>query len=123
MILEVITDPEMVIPTFARTLGVTETVGGPTLVQALQQFLCQKQTLRVLDNFEQVVDASPKIADLLASCPRTKILVTSRAPLRLRAERELPVPPLSLPPTMPSPHLQPLSQYSAVKLFINVPRL
>lgn len=118
VILEVISEPEMVIPTIARTLGVTETAGGSSLSESLRQFLRQKQALLVLDNFEQVLDASPKIADLLEACPSIKILVTSRAPLRLRAERELPVPPLSLPPTTPGPHPQPLSQYAAVQLFI-----
>ena len=118
VILEVITDPEMVVPTIAKTLGVTETTGGPNLVQALQEFICQKQVLLLLDNFEHVLAASPIIADLLEACPRMKTLVTSRAPLRLRAEKELPIPPLALPPITPCPHVQPLSQYSAVRLFI-----
>ncbi|MFW9956341.1 MAG: tetratricopeptide repeat protein [Candidatus Thorarchaeota archaeon] len=118
VMLEVISDPELVIPIIARTLGVTETTGEHTLFESLKAFLHKKKILLILDNFEQVLPASLKVADLLEGCPRTKILVTSRSPLRLRAERELPVPPLELPPSKQISHLQPLSQYSAVQLFI-----
>ncbi|MFW9975291.1 MAG: tetratricopeptide repeat protein [Candidatus Thorarchaeota archaeon] len=117
VLLEVISDPELVVPIIARTLGVTET-REHTLFDSLKAFLFQKKILLLLDNFEQVLPAASKIADLLEVCPRTKILVTSRSPLRLRAERELPVPPLELPPSKQISHLQPLSQYSAVQLFI-----
>jgi predicted ATPase len=116
--LEVITDSELVIPTIAMTLGVTERAGGLTLGESLKAFLYKKQILLLLDNFEHVLKAAPKIADLLEACPRMKILVTSRAPLHLRAEKELPVPPLALPPLKEMPDLLPLSQYSAVQLFI-----
>lgn len=116
--LEVITDPELVIPTIAKTLGVTETTGGPPLAELLKAYLREKQMLLLLDNFEQVLTAASKIADLLEACPQIKILATSRAPLRLRAETELPVLPLALPPLRQMPDLQPLSQYSAVQLFI-----
>lgn len=116
--LEAITDPELVIPAIANTLGVTETSAGITLVNSLKAFLCVKQVLLLLDNFEQVLSSAPKIADLLEACPRIKILVTSRALLRLRAEIELPVPPLALPPHRQMLDLQPLSQYAAVQLFI-----
>ena len=47
------------------------------------------------------------------------MLATSRAPLRLRAEREYPVPPLALPRRKPPPTLEQLSQYEAVRLFID----
>src|SRR4029450_11730756 len=53
--------------------------------------------LLVLDNFEQVTDAAPQIADLLAACPALKVLSTSRATLRLRWEHELAAPPPQLP--------------------------
>jgi predicted ATPase/DNA-binding SARP family transcriptional activator len=51
----------------------------------------------VLDNFEQVLEAAGAIADLLARCPNLRLIVTSRAPLRIAAERQLEVPPLDLP--------------------------
>lgn len=118
VILEVLTDPEQVIPTIARTIGVKETTRGKTLFESLKEFLYQKQVLLLLDNFEHVLSAASKIAELLEACPRTKILVTSRSPIRLRAEKEFLVQPLALPPITQITHLQPLSQYSAVQLFI-----
>jgi predicted ATPase len=64
------------------------------------------------------VEAAVQIADLLAACPRLKLLVTSRILLHLQAEREFPVPPLSLPNARHLPDLVTLSQYEAVALFI-----
>ncbi|MFW9956159.1 MAG: tetratricopeptide repeat protein [Candidatus Thorarchaeota archaeon] len=116
--LEVVTDPEQVVPTIAKTLGVREPIKGQTWLESLKAFLCQRQVLLILDNFEQVLSAAPKIADLLEASPLSKILVTSRSSLHLRAERELPVPPLAIPPLTHFSQLQPLSQYSAVQLFI-----
>ncbi len=53
-------------------------------------------TLLVLDNFEQVLDAAPLVADLLTAVAALRALVTSRAPLRVRGEREYAVEPLGL---------------------------
>jgi predicted ATPase/Tfp pilus assembly protein PilF len=116
--LESILDPSLVIPTIAKTLGVVETAGGPSLSDLLKRHLCHKQILLLLDNFEQVLPAALHMAELLEACPRAKLLVTSRAPLHLRAEKELPVPPLAVPPLNEASDLQPLSQYSAVQMFI-----
>ena len=55
-----------------------------------------RPTLLVLDNFEQVLDAAPLVADLLSSVASLRLLVTSRAPLRVRGEREYAVGPLAL---------------------------
>jgi predicted ATPase len=56
----------------------------------------EKQLLLVLDNFEQIRQAASFIADLLATCPRLQILITSRAPLHVRGEQELAIAPLAL---------------------------
>jgi predicted ATPase len=88
------------------------------LIHTLACYLYDRQTLLLLDNFEQVLAAGPQIAELLEACPKVKIIVTSRASLRLRAERELPVPPLATPPSKQDVELSHLSQYSAVQLFI-----
>lgn len=118
VLLESIHDPALIIPSIAKTLNIVETSGDMSLIDQLKAYLCDKQILLFLDNFEQIVPASPQLADLLEVCPKAKILVTSRASLHLRAERELPVPPLAVPPLNALPELQPLSQYSAVQLFI-----
>ena len=72
----------------------------------------------MLDNCEQVLAAAPEIADLLATCPSLKILATSRVPLRLRAEREYPVPPLPTPDPASLPPLAELAAIDAVELFV-----
>ena len=51
----------------------------------------------MLDNCEQVVAAAADVAALLAACPNLVILATSRVPLHIRAEREFPLSPLTLP--------------------------
>ena len=74
--------------------------------------------LLLMDNFEQVLDAAKLAVDLLAACPRLKILVTSREPLHVRGERELAVPPLDLPEESRGQSVERLAQYEAVRLFI-----
>jgi predicted ATPase len=84
----------------------------------MKRSLQQKQTLLLLDNFEQVVAAATAVADLLTACPRLKVLVTSREVLHLRAEHDYAVPPLTLPDPTHLPDLLSLSQYDAVAFFI-----
>jgi predicted ATPase/class 3 adenylate cyclase len=83
-----------VLPTVAQTLALKEEPERP-LVETLAYHLAEKQLLLLLDNFEQVVDASPDLARLIARSRGLKILVTSRATLRVSGEREYPVPPLA----------------------------
>src|SRR4029450_6410022 len=59
--------------------------------------VAETPTLLVLDNLEQVIGVGPELDQLLARCPGLKILATSRTVLRLRAEREYPVGPLTVP--------------------------
>ena len=77
-----ISDPELVVSSIAQTLGLRE-VAGQLLLEHLKRELQQKQLLLVLDNFEQVVSAAPQLVDLLAACPRLKLLVTSREVLHV----------------------------------------
>src|SRR5436853_325547 len=112
-----ISDPDLVIPTIAQTLGLWE-AGEQSMLEQLQGFLGEKQVLLLLDNFEQVVGAATHIATLLTRCPHLKVLVTSREVLHLRAEHAFPVPTLSLPDPKSLPDLAALSQYEAVTLFV-----
>jgi predicted ATPase/DNA-binding XRE family transcriptional regulator len=106
-----------VLPTIAHALGLHETSPRPA-AQALRTSLRARRLLLVLDNIEQVIGAAPDLAGLLADCTRIKMLVTSRAPLRLRAEHEFPVPPLALPDPAHLPSRDDIAGYPAVALFV-----
>jgi len=112
-----ISDPDLVIPTIAHLFGLTET-GNQSCLYLLQAYLHNKHLLLLLDNFEQVIMAAPHVAELLEGCPDLKVLVTSREVLRLRAEHQFLVPPLTLPNLQQIPDMEALSQYAAVALFI-----
>ncbi len=93
--LAAIFEPESVTTVIAHALGIPESAvvsARDALVLALRD----AELLLVLDNFEHVVAAAPLLTDLLSSCPRLKILVTSRILLRVSGEYALPVPPLSV---------------------------
>ncbi len=111
-----IRDPAFVVPTIAQALNVKELAERP-LLDLLKAVLHEKQLLLLLDNFEQVVSAAVQVAELLASCPRLKVLVTGRMALHVRAEQEFAVPPLSMPDKGSLPDLVTLSQYEALALF------
>jgi len=104
-----IRDPAQVLPTIAHTLGIKKT-GEPAL-DALRAVLSDRQMLLVLDNFEQVADAAPRIAELLRAAPKSKALVTSRSALHLSGEHLFIVPPLDRPDPR---HLPPLAQLAAM---------
>ncbi|HEU5438598.1 MAG TPA: tetratricopeptide repeat protein [Ktedonobacterales bacterium] len=115
--LAAVRDAAMVVPTIARALGLDET-GGRSAMDAVRSVLRVRPLLLLLDNFEQVLDAAPDLAELLATCPLVKMLVTSRAPLRLRAEHQFPVQPLATPDPAHLPPLDDLARYAAVALFV-----
>src|SRR5205823_6093728 len=94
----------LVLMAIAQTLGVRE-AGSRTLLESVVNYLHDKALLLVLDNFEHVVSAAPVITDLLARCPRLKILVTSREVLHLRGEHEFPVSALTMPTRRQAPSL------------------
>jgi predicted ATPase/class 3 adenylate cyclase len=112
-----LSDPALVLPTIAQAFAVREAAGRP-LQEQLKDYLREKQLLLVLDNFEQVIDAAPRVTDLLTAAPGLKVLVTSREVLRLSGETDYPVPPLSLPDPKRLPPLERFTQYEAVALFI-----
>ena len=105
-----------VIATIAAAVGARDD-GGRWVAEVLRDHLSERNFLLVLDNFEQVLDAATDVADLLGSCPRLSVIVTSRAPLRLVGEQELPVPPLGLPDLDDLPLGDDLQEYEAVALF------
>lgn len=112
-----ITDHRLVVSEIAQALGVKE-AGGKPLIESVKEYLRDRQMLLVLDNFEQVTPAAPDVAQLMQAAPNVKVLITSRAVLRLRGEKEYLVPPLALPDAKHLPPLEHLTQYDAVRLFI-----
>jgi len=117
VLLASISDPKLVVPTVAIELGIQE-IGAQSILEQVKVALRDRHFLLVLDNFEQVVAVAPVIEELLAACPRLKVVVTSREVLHLQAEREFPVPPLGLPNLNQLPEDEALEQYAAVALFV-----
>jgi predicted ATPase/DNA-binding CsgD family transcriptional regulator len=119
-----LTNAALVPSTIARTLGLKLGLDGQrtamVYLQFLKLFLQQKSFLLVLDNFEQVAQAAPDLAELLAACSQLKILVTSRAALHIQGEYEVVVPPLSVPEREHIELLESaaLAQYPAIALFL-----
>jgi predicted ATPase/class 3 adenylate cyclase len=112
-----VTDPALVLPTIARTLGLRE-IGTRSVQDALSAYLASKRLLVVLDNFEHLLEAAPVVSDLLGAGPDNAVLVTSREPLRLRGEREVAVAPLAVPGHQDHLPTDVLAQNPAVSLFV-----
>jgi predicted ATPase/class 3 adenylate cyclase len=112
-----ITEPDLVAGTVAQTLGLPDR-GGRSSMERLTDAIGEKRMLLVLDNFEQVVEAAPLIADLLEASRHLTVLTSSRQVLRVSGEQEYPVPPLGLPDPANLPPLTQLGQFESVALFI-----
>jgi predicted ATPase/class 3 adenylate cyclase len=95
--LEPVREPSLIAPRILAAMGVSEVPGRPAR-EVLVEWLAGRQMLLVLDNFEQVLDAAPFVADLLRAAAGLRIVVTSRAALRISGEQEYPVPGLPVPP-------------------------
>jgi predicted ATPase/class 3 adenylate cyclase len=114
--LAAVPDPDAVGGAIAQALGLLDS-GRQAIADTVCEYLSDKDFLLVLDNFEQVTVAAPLVGDLLDRAPRLTILVTSRAPLRLRAEHEMPVAVLGYPRTSSvAPGHETL--YPAIELFV-----
>jgi predicted ATPase len=115
-----LSEPAMIASAIAQTLGLRE-LGGQTpqelLRKSLQESLSEPLLL-LLDNFEHLMQAAPFVADLLAMGPNLKILVTSRAPLRIYGEHEFPVSPLGLPDPRIASSVDVLADVPAIALFL-----
>lgn len=112
-----ISDPALVLPTIAHTLGLKDAPETTSLAQ-MQMYLRDRAVLLVLDNIEQVVTAAPELAELLAATKRLKLLVTSHVPLQITGEHVLPLPPLEFPHPGELPPPERLVVYPTIALFI-----
>ena len=130
--LEPLRDPDLVLPTVARTIAVFPRP-GEAAIDALAAAIGERRMFLVLDNFEQVVEAAGDVAGLLRACSGLQVVVTSRAALRIAGEQEYPVPGLPTPPdtsrlsrveleelpaAVRNPDAAALDQYEAVRLFV-----
>ena len=113
-----IAQPELVAPRIAAAVGVTIEGVRPPLDVLVEEF-AEAPTLLVLDNLEQVLGVAPDLDQLLARCPGLEILATSRTVLRLRAEREYPVGPLTVPVFSGRAPIEQLASLPAVQLFLD----
>ncbi|HEY6540546.1 MAG TPA: NB-ARC domain-containing protein, partial [Ktedonobacteraceae bacterium] len=115
-------DPSLVLQSIMQTLFIQPSPdSSPT--QSLIVYLRHKKLLLILDNFEQVADAADLVGELLAAAPGLKVLVTSRAVLRLSGEYEFKVPPMHLPESTQNLPMATAAQYDAVQLFVERARL
>ena len=88
------TEPSLVLPMIARTVGLQE-AGGLSSAEAAAQYLRDREVLLVLDNFEHVLEAAPLVGNLVSEAPGVKAICSSRAALRLSGEHEYSVPELA----------------------------
>ncbi|HXE14644.1 MAG TPA: tetratricopeptide repeat protein [Bryobacteraceae bacterium] len=103
--LATIVHPELVAIAVAQAFDLQQ-AGNRTAAQVVKDYLRDAGSfLLILDNFEQVIPAAAFVAELLEACPSLKVLVTTRACLRIYGEQEFPV--------------APLTQDSAVELFMH----
>lgn len=115
-----ISDHNMVASIIAQTLGIRES-GGQRPQESLKQYMRKSVNgpmLLLIDNFEHLLGAAPLLAELLALAPGLKILVTSRAALRVQGEKEFALPPLALPERKSTTTLASLAECPAIALFV-----
>jgi predicted ATPase len=111
-------EPEQALARIGRAVG-ADLAGTATPLRALMERLGNASWLLVLDNLERVVEAAADLEELLATCTEVAILATSRVVLRLRAEREYPVPSLPVPEEPATMSLEEVAATPAVALFVD----
>lgn len=114
--LSALRDPTLVPVAIAEALGIRETIGMPT-IDRLRRFVADRTMALIVDNFEQVSAAASELAALLDTCPGLTLLVTSRIPLNVAAERRYPVLPLDLPAADSEPSLECVQGVGSIQLF------
>ncbi len=116
--LSAVNDPALIPSVIVNTLGVS-VAGNRAPLDVANEYLAGKKVLLVLDNYEQLLPAGAStVSELLHASPDLKMVVSSRAVLRVYGEQEMAVQPLRLPDSHALPSLAAMSQYEAVKLFI-----
>jgi predicted ATPase/class 3 adenylate cyclase len=118
--LSTVTDPAMVAVAVGEALGLTDLQGpGMTAIDRVIRHVAPRRVLLILDNFEQVLGGAETAARIASAAPMARVVATSRSALRVYGEREYQVPPLGLPDPSHLPDLGSLSQFEAVRLFVD----
>ena len=116
--LAAVSDPGLPSLTLMKVLKLKEEQ-DKTPEEILCDYLKDRETLLILDNCEQIIDASAALAEtLLSRCPKLKILATSREAFRCRGEKTFSVLSLDIPDPNEKMSTEKLEQYEAVRLFI-----
>ena len=113
--LSALSDPALVTGAIAGALGLRES-SGRSLSETLADYIASRQMLLILDNLEHLLDATPYVSALVSSALGLKVLVTSREPLRIAGEHEVPLAPLGLP--VLDADAREVAASAAVKLFV-----
>ncbi|HEY3523826.1 MAG TPA: adenylate/guanylate cyclase domain-containing protein [Candidatus Limnocylindrales bacterium] len=114
--LDAVADPELVPAAIARAFRL-ELEDRRSPFDRVVDFLREREAVLVLDNFEHLLVAAPRVRALLESAPRVRVLVASQAPLHLAGEQEFPLEPLPPPAAATSP-VDDLAANPAVRLFV-----
>ena len=88
--------PDLLLAEIAAQLEIPAQPGA-SVADAVVRWFRHSARLLLLDNFEHLLGASVLLSDLLDACDELQLLVTSQSPLRLSAERVVPLLPLALP--------------------------
>jgi predicted ATPase len=110
--LETVTEADQVPAEILGALSVSAGRAAP--MDRLLAHLASRHLLLVLDNLEQIPDVGPLVARSLRESPGLRVLATSRIPLHVSGEQELPVPPLTIPETQ---DVGAMAASEAVRLF------
>jgi len=110
-------EPARVMLAVAQALGIRDAPDRLPL-DRMAEALGDGPFLLVLDNFEHLLDASPHVGELLTRCPALVVIATSRIPLHLAWEQEVPVPPLPLPDPATPVRSDALAACPSVALFL-----
>jgi predicted ATPase/DNA-binding XRE family transcriptional regulator len=110
-------DPRLVALKLGEALGI-RAASLESMIDAIRRVLLRQQRLLVFDNFEHVLEAAPHIADIVASCPGVRVMVTSRERLRLRGEHVLLINPLPTPDPRALSPIEAIAAVPSVQVFL-----
>ena len=113
-----VSDVEVVPSQILSSIGMQATARDESPAHSLIEHLKARSILLVLDNFEQVLNAAPLVADLVRASPKSKFIVTSRAPLQISGEQEMPIAPLPIADPGQLADLDELVHVASISLFM-----